>query len=92
MYWLCSTNFTLVVDPVPTATETEDIELCDNDDDGIPNNGIVQTFDLEAQTPVILGTQNSANFTVTYHLSYDDALNGLNTIVNTNAYENSIPF
>ena len=41
-------HVTVNVDLVPTAIETEDIELCDNDDDE-PNNGIVQTFDLEAK-------------------------------------------
>ena len=66
----------LKTDPVPTANQAKDIPLCDNLDDGDFVNGIVQTFDLDSQTSVILGTQNNANYTVTYHLSKIDANSG----------------
>ncbi|MDP5106863.1 MAG: T9SS type B sorting domain-containing protein, partial [Polaribacter sp.] len=52
----------------------------DNADDGDPTNGIAQTFDLESQTAAILGTQSSADFTVTYHLSTADANSGNNPL------------
>ena len=81
---------TLTVEPV-TAQEVGDLELCDNLDDGDGFNGIVQTFNLEAQTPTILGTQDPANFTVSYHTSADDALSGANPIVSTTNYENTTP-
>lgn len=81
---------TLNVDPVPVANSVSNLELCDDlvDNDGF--NGIVQNFDLDSQTGQILGAQDPANFTVTYHLSSDEALNGVNTIINTSAYENIV--
>ena len=82
---------TLTVDPVPTADPVTNLILCDNGDDGDFINGIVQTFDLESQTPIILGTQDPLNFTVTYHTSEPDALSGANQIINTTMYENTIP-
>ena len=82
---------TLTVDPVPTADPVTNLILCDNGDDGDFFNGIVQTFNLESQTPIILGTQDPLNFTVTYHTSDTDALSGANQIINTSMYENIIP-
>ena len=82
---------TLTVDPVPTAEPVTNLILCDNGDDGDFINGIVQTFNLESQTPIILGTQDPLNFTVTYHTSDTDALSGANQILNTTMYENTIP-
>ena len=82
---------TLTVDPVPTADPVTNLILCDNGDDGDFFNGIVQTFNLESQTPIIRGTQDPLNFTVTYHTSDTDALSGANQIINTTMYENIIP-
>ncbi|MDA9253984.1 T9SS type B sorting domain-containing protein [Flavobacteriaceae bacterium] len=82
---------TLTVDPVPTADPVTNLILCDNGDDGDFINGIVQTFNLESQTPIIRGTQDPLNFTVTYHTSDTDALSGANQIINTTMYENIIP-
>ncbi|MDA9073678.1 T9SS type B sorting domain-containing protein [bacterium] len=82
---------TLTVDPVPTADPVTNLILCDNGDDGDFFNGIVQTFNLESQTPIIRGTQDPLNFTVTYHTSDTDALSGANQIINTSMYENIIP-
>ena len=82
---------TLTVDPVPTVNPYGDLILCDNGDDGDFFNGIVQTFNLESQTPIILGTQDPLNFTVTYHTSDTDALSGASPIVNTSMYENITP-
>ena len=66
----------LRVDPVPTAQIVTNLELCDNIIDGSATNGIVQNFNLESQTIGILGAQNPANFTVTYHISANDANTG----------------
>ena len=81
---------TLTVNPVPEANPVANLELCDNLDDGDSFNGRVQTFDLDSQTATILGTQNPANFTVTYHISAADANSGANPITTTNAYENIV--
>ena len=61
---------------VPKANFAEDLELCDNANDGDSTNGFVQSFDLESQNNTILGNQNSSDFTVTYHLSDTDANSG----------------
>jgi gliding motility-associated-like protein len=61
---------------VPIANPASDLELCDEAIDGDATNGIVQNFDLESQTLVILGTQNPADFTVTYHLNQADTETG----------------
>ena len=82
---------TLTVDPVPTADPVNNLELCDNFDDGDFDNGIVQTFDLESQTATILGTQDPADYTVTYHTSAADALSGNNAITTAGMYENITP-
>ena len=79
---------TLAVEPT-TAEEVNDLELCDTLDDGDGFNGIVQTFDLESQTLRILGTQNPADFTVTYYTSAANALSGSGSIANTTMYENT---
>ena len=69
-------QFTLQIDTVPTATVVPNLELCDDAIDGNETNGIVQSFNLESQTSAILNGQNSADFTVTYHLSAADANTG----------------
>ncbi len=67
-------QFYVQVNSVPTATLVPDLELCDDVLDGNNTNGTVQGFDLESQTPFILGpNQSAANFTVTYHISATDA-------------------
>jgi gliding motility-associated-like protein len=82
---------TLNVNPVPEAAEVPNIELCDDLNDGDGFNGIVQSFDLDAQTSDILGTQDPNNFTVTYHTSLADSESGANPIINTAAYTNIVP-
>ena len=66
----------LQIDPVPIANYVDDIALCDDTNDGNSTDGIVQNFDLESQTNIILGVQNTSDFTVTYHISAADANSG----------------
>ena len=66
----------LRTESVPTAQNVNNLELCDDISDSDGTNGIVQTFNLESQTSTILGTQNPADFTVTYHISAADANTG----------------
>lgn len=47
--------------------------------DGADDNGKA-LFDLGAQTPLVLGGANPSNFTVTYHLSAQDAATGNNPL------------
>jgi gliding motility-associated-like protein len=70
----------LKTNTAPTATKVDDLELCDDANDGSATNGIVKTFDLESQTLTILGTQNTSDFTVTYHDAATDANSGNNPL------------
>ena len=69
-----STNpvFNLVVTNQASATDPGDLTLCDEVNPG----DFVEEFDLEVQTPLILGTQDPATFIVTYHLTQEDADTG----------------
>ena len=73
-------HITLNVDPTPTSAIVSNLELCDDFDDGNGTNGLVQSFDLNSQTPTILGSQNPANYSVTYHSSSSDAATGNNPL------------
>lgn len=70
----------LKTNAVPEANPVADLELCDDANDGDATNGIVQNFDLESQTLLILGNQNPADFTVTYHLNLTDTETGNNPL------------
>ncbi len=80
-------TFDLIVNALPIANPVANLELCDNLDDGNDTDGIVQTFNLESQTSLILGTQNPADFTLTYHSSFNDASTGNNPLASP--FENS---
>ena len=69
-----STNpiFNLVVTNQASASDPGDLTLCDEVNPG----DFIEEFDLEVQTPLILGTQDPATFTVTYHLTQEDADTG----------------
>ena len=49
-----------------------------------------ETFDLSAQNTSILGTQSTAEYTLSYHTSQADADNNLNPILNVTAYNPTI--
>jgi gliding motility-associated-like protein len=68
--------FNFIVNPLPIANQPPDLENCDDDFDG------ELEFDLSPQTPLILGTQNSSNFTVSYYENMVDAEAG-NTPLNS---------
>lgn len=72
----CSTTyaFQLVVRPLPIAHTANDLEDCDDDYDGL------REFDLSAQDAAILGGQNPAVFSVTYHNTLQDAQSGANPL------------
>ena len=76
-------NFNFIVNPLPIANQPPNLEDCDDDFDG------ELEFDISPQTPVILGSQNPSNFTVTYYENMADAELGNNplnltlTVVNT---------
>ncbi|WP_299681251.1 T9SS type A sorting domain-containing protein [uncultured Dokdonia sp.] len=59
-----------------------DLGACDED------NGVA-TFDLTQNNTIVLGSQNPADFNITYHLTQADAENNTNAIPNPNAYTSS---
>ncbi|MCT4630815.1 PKD domain-containing protein, partial [Winogradskyella sp.] len=69
--------FTLNVSGQPDINPVLDLELCDD----ISNDG-VEEFDLSVQTLGILGAQPESDFNVTYHLSFDDADDGVGVLPN----------
>ena len=74
--------FNLVVNHKATASTLTDLQICDDDLDG------VMTFDLEEQTTIVLGSQIDTDFLVTYHESQADADTKSSPI--TSPYSNTI--
>lgn len=65
------TNFSLIVNTKPVANPVPDYIQCENDFDAINLNQFTNT---------VLGTQNSADFTISYYTSEADALASENAI------------
>ncbi|OAB81633.1 T9SS type B sorting domain-containing protein [Cochleicola gelatinilyticus] len=73
----------LIVHPTPILPlEIDAIVLCDDDADG------EALFDLTVNEAQIYGSQDPANFTLTYHTSLADAQNGNAPIGNPESYTN----
>jgi hypothetical protein len=75
---VCSTSYTHVVNPNPTANTIQDYVFCDDDLDGDANNGsiLLEESNFEVLKPSILGNDQSINdFKVSFHLSEEDAQN-----------------
>ena len=75
------TTFDIIVNELPITTFIDDLEGCDDDDDGLTQ------FDLESQTTQILGSQDPTQFIVSYYNSLSDALDNTNTLISP--YTNS---
>ncbi|MCH2232282.1 MAG: choice-of-anchor L domain-containing protein, partial [Crocinitomicaceae bacterium] len=67
-----TTNFDLEVYELAVANPVADVIICDDD-----SNDDVANFTLTDYDVQVLGTQDSTLFTITYHGSMDDALNGV---------------
>ncbi len=76
-------SFDIIVHPLPDVFSVTDLEMCDDNDDGL-----VQ-FDLNAALPDILNGRNAADYTVTFYATQADAENQTNPI-NTD-YTNQTP-
>ncbi|WP_369048534.1 T9SS type B sorting domain-containing protein, partial [Tenacibaculum sp. UWU-22] len=84
-----NTTFNLIVNPIPIANHVDNLQVCDDDSDGSARNGFAQNINLESQTSGILGSQDAASYTVTYHASLADAQNGTNQL--TSPFSNTKP-
>jgi gliding motility-associated-like protein len=78
-----TTQFSLESILAPTLVTPPDLYEYEN----VLNSGTA-IFDLTPQTPIILGANNPADFTVSYYLSQADADAGINAINPINAYLN----
>ncbi len=85
------TTFQLIVSPLAIANTADNIEICDDASDGSANNGFSQSIDLSVQTATILGSQDPTQFSVSYHISLENAENGIFPL-NTSSYSNAMPF
>ena len=68
-------TFDIIVNPLPDIGNVPDVIACEVNTDGFYD------FDLEIVTSELLGSQDPANFTVTYHETQIDADNGENALV-----------
>lgn len=69
------TSIDININPNPIANPVSDMEACISD-----NSNSTQAFNLSQQTATVLGTQNPALFTVSYHVSIEDAENDVNPL------------
>jgi gliding motility-associated-like protein len=82
-YRLTLNTLELIVVPAPEVpTDLEPILLCDDNADGITQ------FDLTIRDADILGSQNPADVTLTYHVTAADAQTGDDPIINVGNYTN----
>jgi gliding motility-associated-like protein len=89
-YYGCfdTTSFNIEVFNTPTANPVADVEVCDDDIDSNDTNGQVTT-DLSDVDAIVLGTQDTADYNITYHSSQLDADSGANILPTT--YYNTVP-
>lgn len=64
----------IIISPLPEATPPGNLYACDENDDG------QESFDLEQQDAIILGEQNPEEYQVSYHVSQNDAEDGINAL------------
>ena len=70
-----TTSFQIGLYKMPTANTVQNIITCDDD-----SNDGKEIFDLETQNTIVLGTQPTTDFTVTYHQSLTAATAGTNPV------------
>ena len=88
-----TTSFDIEVFDTPVIAAINDLQNCDNGADGDLTNEQMDT-DLSQLNSVVLGTQDTTLFSVSYHLSSEDATTGTNglplTYYNTTASEQTL--
>ena len=84
-------HINLTVNAVPEANTVTNFNLCDDFDSGSFDDGKNTNIDLRSKVSDILGTsQSTADYTVTFHNSINDASLGNSPIGNINNYTNQI--
>jgi gliding motility-associated-like protein len=84
-----TTFFTIDLYKMPTAAQPTDIITCDD-----ASNDGKESFNLTSKNAAVLGAQNPADFSVSYHFSPTEANSGANplpaTYVNAKAWQQTI--
>ncbi|WP_336070211.1 T9SS type A sorting domain-containing protein [Mesoflavibacter sp. CH_XMU1404-2] len=75
------TTLTIRVNPNPTSTSPNNIEVCDDDNDGIAN------FDLTINETIILNGE--VGVSASYYIALTDAVNATNAIANPTNFTNT---
>jgi gliding motility-associated-like protein len=75
----------LVVHPLPDIYNVPDMEVCDDDFDGIAR------FNLTNAEPDILNGRNASDYTLAYYETQSDAENQTNAIAGITSYTNTTP-
>ncbi len=83
------TQFQIGVYDTPEIVSLANFEACDDTSDGDDANGQT-TINLSAFNASILGSQNASEFTITYHLDENGAINDTGNL--GNSYYNTTPF
>ncbi|MGV3460634.1 MAG: choice-of-anchor L domain-containing protein, partial [Flavobacterium sp.] len=73
--------FKLIISPVPVANQPQPIELCDAGNDN------TEAFDLTSRNPQVLGSQDPALYTITFHTSQAAADSNNIDITTPTAYD-----
>ena len=71
------------IDPIDATPGDNIYIVCDDNNDGFN----VFNFDMNV-TPVVLGTQNPADFPISYYTTQNNAISGINPITTTASYPN----
>ncbi|MFD2568063.1 hypothetical protein ACFSRZ_11805, partial [Pseudotenacibaculum haliotis] len=78
------TSFDIRVNPIPNISSPANLQLCDDDSDGL-----ISGFNLDNQITTILNGLNPADYSVSFHLTINDAILNNNPIVDTNNFQNT---
>ncbi|MCK7591574.1 T9SS type B sorting domain-containing protein [Subsaxibacter sp. CAU 1640] len=84
-----TTSFFIEVNITPIVSNIDDVTVCDTDFNGNFNDGFT-TLNLSDYTEGVLGNQDDALYTVTYHNSQLDADSGDNPL--PSSYTNQMPY
>jgi gliding motility-associated-like protein len=76
----------IIVDTGITATQPDDLIICDTDNDGLAN------FDLTVVEPQVLNGLTPSQFTISYHLTAADATSNTNPIATPSNYPISVAY
>ena len=66
-------SFEIIIHPLPKVEDVGELIVCDDTSVGSDTDGFINNFDLTSQTAAILGGQDPAIYSVSYHLSPEDA-------------------